>query len=201
MEAKIIHAKLKGYDLAFVTRAGVFSKHRIDPGSQLLIETAEIGAKDRILDIGCGYGPIGITGAKIATEGSVIMIDDSIRAIRLARENIKINHVKNAEATLSDGLEEVTGNKFTLILANPPSSAGLTIFEEFAEGAKKLLENKGRIYFVTQDRFKPVVKRIFENVYGNCDFVVRSKGYIVSVASKNDSRLDSRLRGNDGGQG
>lgn len=184
MNERIVQANLLGLGLAFKTRPGVFSKHRVDPGTQLLVETVEVGPNDVVLDLGCGYGLVGISLAKKMAGVKVILVDANIRAVRLAQENIKFNRVVRAEVRLSDGLEAVRGERFDLIVSNPPASAGLEILEEFAREGKRCLKPGGRIYFVTQERLKPTVERLFHQVFGNWELVKRSRGYIISLAKK-----------------
>ena len=85
---------------------------------------------------------------------------------------------------LSDGLEAVSNLRFNLIVSNPPASAGLGIFEEFIHDAYRCLVNNGCVYFVTQERLKPAVDRLFKHFFGNYKLVNRSRGYIISLAVK-----------------
>jgi len=179
-----IKAKLRGKDFLFHSRPGVFAKNDLDQGSKLLIETMEIKPGDTILDLGCGYGPIGIVAADLATQGRAVLIDANIRAVRLAEENIKINLITNARTFLSDGLEAVKDQQFTVVLSNPPASAGLEIFAEFGQGAFDCLRPGGKLYFVTQGRLKEAVKRVFEKVFGNFEIAARDNKYLVSLAIK-----------------
>ena len=179
-----IKEKLRGKIFLFHTKPGVFSKGAIDQGSKLLIETMDIKAGDIILDLGCGYGPIGIVAADLAIQGKVVLIDTNIRAVRLAEENIKINSIGNARAFLSDGLEAVENQQFTVILSNPPASSGIEIFEEFCQDSFNCLKSKGRLYFVTQSRLKEAVKRVFQKVFGNYEITSRNAKYLVSLAIK-----------------
>lgn len=179
-----IKATLRGKDFLFHSRPGVFAKNDVDQGSKLLIETMEIRPSDTILDLGCGYGPIGLVAATLATQGRAVLIDANLRAVRLAEENIKINSVGNARALLSDGLEAVAHQQFTVVLSNPPASAGLEIFVEFCQGAFTCLKPQGKLYFVTQARLKEAVKRVFEKVFGNFEIAARNNKYLVSLAVK-----------------
>ena len=149
-----------------------------------MIETMVIKPDDIVLDLGCGYGPIGIVAADLATQGKAILIDANIRAVRLAKENIKMNSLGNAKALLSDGLEAVADQQFTVILSNPPASSGLEIFAEFCQGAFDCLKPGGKLYFVTQARLKEAVKRVFEKVFGNFEIAARNNKYLVSLAIK-----------------
>lgn len=179
-----IKEKLRGKTFLFHTKAGVFSKATIDQGSRLLIETMAVKPGDTILDLGCGYGPIGVVAADLAAQGRAVLVDANLRAIRLATENININSVGNARALLSDGLEAVANQRFTVILSNPPASSGLEIFAEFCQDSFACLKPQGKLYFVTQGRLKEAVKRVFEKVFGNYEVAGRNAKYLVSLAVK-----------------
>lgn len=179
-----IQEELRGKNYIFHTKPGIFSKSRIDPGSRLLIETMEIRPTDLILDLGCGYGPIGIVAASLAYQGRVFLIDSNIRAVRLAEENIKLNSLTNTTALLSDGFEAVSNHQFSVILCNPPSSSGIEIFEEFCQDSLRHLKLGGKLYFVTQSRLKNAVKGIFERILGNFKIASRNAKYTVSLAIK-----------------
>lgn len=182
MNEILITTDLRGFDLKFKTKPGVFSKHQIDAGTQLLINSLDIQPNDNILDLGCGYGPIGIVAAKLAPEGKTVLVDANIRAVRLTQENIRLNKIPNAKALLSDGLEAVEQQKFQVVASNPPASSGLDIFNEFLANAKKCLSASGKIYFVTQERLKPTIERQFNRFFGNYQLVNRSREYIISLA-------------------
>ncbi|KKT78145.1 MAG: Methyltransferase small [Microgenomates group bacterium GW2011_GWB1_44_8] len=184
MNNDLIETNLRGSCFRFKTKPGVFSKHQIDTGTTLLINSLEIQTTDNILDLGCGYGPIGTVAARLAPKGQTTLIDANIRAIKLAEENIKLNNIPNANVILSDGLEAVSNLRFNLIVSNPPASAGLGIFEEFIHDAYRCLVNNGCVYFVTQERLKPAVDRLFKHFFGNYKLVNRSRGYIISLAVK-----------------
>ena len=179
-----IEGAFRGRKFLFKSKAGVFSKEKVDQGSRLLIEKMEIQPDDFILDLGCGYGPIGIVAATLANKGRVILIDSDLRAIHLSEENLVLNKVENAQVLLSDGWEATGSHHFSVILSNPPASSGIDIFQEFAEGAFAHLRPEGKLYFVTQSRLKEAVKRIFEKVFGNFKIVDRDSKYTVSLAVK-----------------
>jgi 16S rRNA (guanine1207-N2)-methyltransferase len=184
MESYLIKTRLRGHDFIFKTRAGVFSKHQVDVGTNLLIESLDVKPNDVVLDLGCGYGAVGIVAAGLTPGGKSILVDANIRAVRLAQENVVLNKIGNAEVRLSDGLEAVINERFDVIASNPPASSGLGLFDEFAQDAKECLKPGGKIYFVTQERLKPAVERLFTSVFGNYELAKRSRGYIISVARK-----------------
>lgn len=117
-------ATLRGIEFRFRTDRAVFSRERIDPGTRLLVEAMRIGRADTVLDLGCGYGVIGIVAARLAADGRVYLVDVNERAVELARANLELNGVHNAEVRAGDGTEPVAGIRFDTILMNPPVRAG-----------------------------------------------------------------------------
>lgn len=123
-DRRSIDTELRGKRLRFTSDAGVFSKGDIDHGSRVLIEAMEILEDAKVLDVGCGYGPIGISAAHLASKGHVTMIDINSRAVELARENAQHNGIRNVTVMESDVLSAVEGQTFDVILTNPPIRAG-----------------------------------------------------------------------------
>lgn len=142
---------------------------------------------DIVLDIGCGYGPIGIVAAALASKGSVYMVDTDIRAVDYTKKNIQLNKVQNAEVYISDGLQTVKDKIFDTILSNPPTHLPKETFIEFIEDSKKQLQGDGKIYFVTEKRLKPLLKREFERVFGNYSQVASGPEHIVGMALNSQS--------------
>ncbi|QHW32661.1 class I SAM-dependent methyltransferase [Paenibacillus rhizovicinus] len=180
-----IEAALRGHQLRFVTDAGVFSKTGVDFGSHVLLDALEVGESDRILDVGCGYGPMGITAAKLAPGGQVTMIDINERAVALANENVRLNGVKNASAIQSDLYERIQGQLFDTILTNPPIRAGKEVVHRIFEEGAKLLKPGGSMWVVIQKKQgAPSAEAKLEAVYGNVEEVTKEKGYRIFRARK-----------------
>ena len=118
-----VTANLRGREIILDTGSGVFSSGRIDPGTRLLIESCTAQDSQDILDLGCGYGAVGVSIAKAFPHSRIVMCDVNERAVMLAKANIKKNRVSNAEAVVSDGIPPAFG-PFDLVLLNPPQSAG-----------------------------------------------------------------------------
>ncbi|MBU5443747.1 class I SAM-dependent methyltransferase [Paenibacillus sp. MSJ-34] len=180
-----IEATLRGHRLKFVTDAGVFSKGGVDYGSKVLIEHMDIKPDANILDVGCGYGPIGLTAAKLAPDGQVTMIDVNERAVRLAQENAALNGVSNAEALQSDLFAGVAGRRFNTILTNPPIRAGKeTVHRIFTESFAHL-QDGGSLWVVIQKKQgAPSAKAKLESVFGRVEEVGKDKGYRIFKAVK-----------------
>lgn len=136
----------RGHGLSFMTDAGVFSKGELDAGSRLLLDALPPLQGD-VLDIGCGWGAIGIAVAKSNKQSRVTMLDVNRRALGLCQENCLRNGV-TAEILESDGMAAVLGRKFDAIITNPPIRAGKqVIYKMFAEAAASL-NAEGALYLV-----------------------------------------------------
>lgn len=174
----IIVYEVKGIKLQLTTDSGVFSKKKVDYGSNLLINSLP-PASGNVLDIGCGYGVIGISLAKLNPGSYVTMIDINERAVDLAEKNIKLNKVTNAKAMQSDGFSSVT-DKFDMIVSNPPIRAGKKVIYPIFENSINYLNPGGAIFIVIQK--KQGANSAFsklEEIYGNCDVINKSGGYWI----------------------
>lgn len=145
--------KLLGHSFTFTSGAGVFSKQSIDYGTRLLIEAfVNPTVKGNILDLGCGYGPIGISLARHLPERRVVMVDVNERAVSLAKDNAARNGLINVEVMQSDGFTNVEDVSFAAILTNPPIRAGKElIFSFFKESAARLIAG-GELWLVIQKK-------------------------------------------------
>ncbi|UFJ40644.1 class I SAM-dependent methyltransferase [Brevibacillus humidisoli] len=176
---------LRGYSLRFLTDAGVFSRERIDFGSLLLIETMQIDETAEVLDVGCGYGPIGLSAAKLAARGQVTMIDINERAVGLARRNAELNGIQNVEIAVSDLYAEVEGRQFDVILTNPPIRAGKETVHRIFEEGYPLLRPAGAMWVVIQKKQgAPSAYKKLQQIYSEVEEVERKKGYSIFRARK-----------------
>ncbi|MBP1996437.1 class I SAM-dependent methyltransferase [Paenibacillus eucommiae] len=176
---------LRGYKLVFGTDAGVFSKKGVDYGSKLLIETMKFDRSARVLDVGCGYGPIGITAAKLCPDGHVTMIDINERAVELCAENARKNGVFHVSVMQSDLFEKVKGHQFDVILTNPPIRAGKETVHRIFSEAYECLTQGGSLWVVIQKKQgAPSAKAKLESLYSEVEEVSRDKGYWILKATK-----------------
>ena len=183
MAEAIIHERLRGFDLRLATQPGVFAHRAVDPGSRLLIEAMRVSPTAKVVDLGCGYGAIGIAAAKLAARGHAVLVDSDIRATRLAQRNLELNEVHNAEVVLADGTHDLPPKmRFDVVLSNPPTHSGREVLDDFVASAYKVLRPRGQLYFVINRLLS--LKREVEEVFGNAEVVERSKGYIVVRAVK-----------------
>lgn len=178
-------ATLRGMEFTFTTDAGVFSRERVDFGSLLLIEVMQVKPADTVLDIGCGYGPIGAVAAKLAHEGQVYMVDVNERAAVLARRNLKANRVTNADVRVGDALEPVRGIAFDTILTNPPIRAGKAVIYRMVDEAYGALKPGGSLWVVIQNKQgAPSMKKKMQELFGNVLDVERKAGFHILQSVK-----------------
>lgn len=181
---------LRGREFKFVTDAGVFSKKTVDFGSRLLIETLDFSEMipGDLLDVGCGYGPMGLALAKEDPERKVEMVDINERALGLAKQNASNNRLSNVLIHTSDIYESVEGKEFAAIVSNPPIRAGKKVVHGVLTGAFDLLKNGGTLTIVIQKKQgAPSAKAKMEETFGNAQVIVKDKGYwiIQSFKAKN----------------
>lgn len=181
----IIKEKLCGRELTFETDAGVFSKKGIDYGSKALINAMEIPEHAQALDVGCGYGPIGICAAILAARGVVTMVDINERAVELAKRNAERNGVKNVRVLQSDLLAEVRNAEFDVVLTNPPIRAGKSVVHSIFEQAYEVLKPGGSLWVVIQKKQgSPSAYSKLESLYSETIEVTKDKGYRILKATK-----------------
>lgn len=172
-----LRVELLGQKMTFLTDAGVFSKKIVDFGSQLLLKCLEVNQRETVLDVGCGYGPLGLSLAK-AYGVQATMVDINTRALDLARRNAEKN---NAKATIfqSNIYEQVEGH-FDHVISNPPIRAGKQVVHEIIEKSKDFLETSGDLTIVIQKKQgAPSAKSKMEDVFGNCEILKKDKGYYI----------------------
>ncbi|HBP38960.1 MAG TPA: 16S rRNA methyltransferase [Clostridiales bacterium] len=177
--------RFRGQDFRFLTDSGVFSRRRLDFGSELLIETVirdQGKLAGRLLDLGCGYGPIGIVLKRLFPALEVVLADVNTRALDLARQNVRLNQTLYLEICQSDGLQSVAGD-FNFILLNPPIRAGkAVVYRLFAEAAERLRPG-GRLYVVIQKKQgAQSALRQLQALCGSAAVIERQAGYWILQA-------------------
>ena len=172
-----LKVELLGQQMTFLTDAGVFSKKMIDYGSRVLLSSLEFNKKETLLDVGCGYGTLGLTLAK-TQELEVTLVDINQRALDLARKNADANQV-SADIFQSNVYEQVTG-QFHHIISNPPIRAGKQVVHEVISGSYDHLLADGDLTIVIQKKQgAPSAKTKMEEVFGNCETLKKDKGYYI----------------------
>lgn len=168
--------------MIFTSDIGVFSKKYIDFGSYTLIDAfAPDSSKKTLLDVGCGYGPIGITLSKLYPYLNIKMIDINERAVSLAKKNIEQNKAQNVEVLKSNIYEKINEDeKYDYILTNPPIRAGKKVIYEIYDGALKHLNENGQLWVVIQKKQgAPSTISHLEEKFCNCEVVCKEKGYFI----------------------
>lgn len=174
------NTEISGIKFHFTTDASVFAKRMIDYGTRLLIEHLPFPLYGNVLDVGCGYGPIGLTVAALSPEAAVTMIDVNKRALELSRLNAVHNKIDHVEILESDGLAAVSERHFDWILTNPPIRAGKRVVHSIFEQARQHLSSQGQFWLVIQKKQgAPSAIKKLETLFTNVDVVGRSKGYAI----------------------
>jgi 16S rRNA G1207 methylase RsmC len=180
----VFRETLLGHDLLFHTTWGLFSPKGIDEGSRLLLEHLEVEPNDRAIDLGCGYGPLGLAIAASAPQGHCLMVDKDFVAVEYANANAARNGLGNAEAILSDGLRHVPPQRFTLAVSNLPAKTSKEHYYLFFHDIRDRLEPGGRFYVVVITGLRQFIARAFTEVFGNHTKVKQGRHYTVARATK-----------------
>lgn len=187
---QLFELTVRGIRLKLTTDAGVFSKQGLDYGSKALIERMEIPPGSRILDVGCGYGPIGLTAARLTQDGFADLVDVNERAVELARLNAEANGIGNVSVMQSDGLASVGGQRYDVILTNPPIRAGKGVVHRIFEECAEHLVPGGALWIVIQNKQgAPTARTKLEAIFGE-DAVAeigKDKGYRILRATNKKS--------------
>lgn len=189
--------EIKGITLELETDTDIFSPSAADRGTLAMLSEIEFRENDRVLDLGCGCGIVGILAAKL-TSNPVIMCDVSENAVRIAKENAEKNCVSSADIRVSNAYDNIPERDFTLILSNPPYHTDFSVAKSFIEGGFKRLATGGRLIMVTKrlDWYKNKLTSVFGGVK-----VRERDGYYVFIAekrpftSKKDSEKEQKQQG------
>ncbi|MEY8749067.1 class I SAM-dependent methyltransferase [Alkalicoccobacillus gibsonii] len=186
-EQKTWSTELRGFSLRLTSDRGVFSKHEVDFGSRTLIEHFQFPeVEGDLLDVGCGYGPIGLTLAKADPERTVHLLDVNERACTLARMNARQNRVENVLVFESDGFDKVPHEEYAAILTNPPIRAGKATVFSIYEQAHAHLKSGGELWVVIQKKQgAPSTLEKLRQLFGEVETVEKNKGYFIIRARKN----------------
>lgn len=184
---KKINVKLGKDDFTLLTDAGVFSKDKVDTGSKVLIEAAQNTSfpEGNLLDLGCGYGVVGLALAKKFSKREIEMVDVNERALSLSKDNAHLNQVKNVKIYQSNIFEEIQNKKFAGIISNPPIRAGKKVVHQILSEAYNHLRDGGKLQIVIQRKQgAPSAKKKMKEVFGNVERIELKKGYWVLESEK-----------------
>ncbi len=189
-----IEEQVQGIDLVLQTNEEVFSPTAVDKGTRAMLSFVEFTEGDKVLDLGCGCGVVGIVAAKQIGAERVVMCDVSENAVRLSAQNAKANGVEEVTVRQSDGLKEISETGFTLILSNPPYHTDFAVAKGFIEDGFKKLAIGGKMVMVTKrlDWYRNKLSSVFGGV------TVKGKdGYYVFIAEKRGNRKSKKEKKNE----
>ena len=182
-EDLVLDADLPGARLRLHSTWGLFSPREVDAGSRLLLEHLDVREDERALDLGCGYGPLGLAIARRAPTGRVHLVDRDFVAVDYARENARRNALDNVEVYLSNGFGAVAPDlALSLVVSNLPAKVGNELFRLLFHDARARMVPGARIVVVTINGLRDFVKREFTGTFGNCRKLKQGKSYTVSMA-------------------
>ncbi|MCP5418455.1 MAG: class I SAM-dependent methyltransferase [Chromatiaceae bacterium] len=173
---------LRGEKLDFHTTWGLFSPKSVDEGSRLLLDHLEVAADDDTLDLGCGYGPLGLTLARLAPQGISVLVDKDFVAVEYSKKNAILNNLKNVDIFLSNGFDQIAKRKFDLIVSNLPAKTGKELYYLYFYDALMRMNSGGRLYVVTISGLRQFIQRAFLEVFGNYEKVKQGQRYTVALA-------------------
>lgn len=183
--------EIQGIRVTLQTNEQVFSPMAIDKGTRAMLSFVHFLPEDKVLDLGCGCGIVGILAAKQIGAGRVVLCDVSEKAVQLSKENAKANGVEHLCVCQSDGLTDVQENEFTLILSNPPYHTDFAVAKHFIEDGFQKLSVGGRMIMVTKrlDWYRNKLSSVFGGVT-----VKEKDGYYVFFAEKRSMRKPTKAK-------
>jgi 16S rRNA (guanine1207-N2)-methyltransferase len=181
----VFTARLHDRDFTFHSTWGLFSPRGVDEGTGLLIDHLEVAPDADCLDLGCGYGPLGLTLAALAPQGLTHLVDKDFVAVEYSAKNAALNQLENVQAYLSNGFDQVPPEaRFDVIASNIPAKIGGELLSIFLHDAHARLKPGGQLYIVTISGLKDYMKRNLTDVFGNYDKLKQSKTYTAARALK-----------------
>lgn len=185
-EEKNWNFELLGNDFSFVTDNGVFSKNTVDYGSRVLLAAlSNTSFTGKVLDVGCGYGPIGLALAKKNPEAHFDLVDVNELALELAKKNVAQNQVANVSIYESNAYTNVKADDYEAIVTNPPIRAGKQVVHDILANAYDHLKVGGTLTAVLQKKQgAPSAKKKMTEVFGNCEVILKDKGYFILQSVK-----------------
>ncbi len=185
---RIVNFEINGVKFAFNSDQGVFSKNELDQGSRILIETLlPLTLKGKMLDMGCGIGPIGLTLAYFSPSLTVTCSDINTRALALCKSNAHSLALDQRVTCLQSDIYQNIEGQYDSIVSNPPIRCGKKVTYQIYLGAKSHLIDGGSLYVVVRKAQGALsVKAYLEEIYGNVEVLERSKGYYILKATKDE---------------
>ncbi len=175
---------LMGHQLQFHTTWGLFSPKGIDAGTHLLLDHLQVRPDERALDLGCGYGPIGLSIARSAPQGSCTMVDKDFVAVEYAKKNAALNNIGNVNIQLSNGFNQLGNECYSLVVTNLPAKASKEHYYLFFYDALQRLEPGGRFYIVVINGLRKFIAGAFKDIFGHHKKIKQGKTNTVAMAEK-----------------
>ncbi|GAC1371776.1 MAG: class I SAM-dependent methyltransferase [Aquirhabdus sp.] len=174
-----------GKTMQFTSTWGLFSPEKLDEGSLMLLDHIEFRKADSSIDLGCGYGVLGMTAARECPEGQHLLIDKDFVAVEYAKKNCFDNRLTNTEVQLSNGFRHVDpARRFDLVMSNLPAKASKEQHYLYLLDAYNAMNSGGRFYVVTINGLREFMQRTFKEVFGNSDKLKQGKTYTITMAQK-----------------
>lgn len=186
-----IEITIKNIDLKFNSSDKLFSPRNIDIGTLSMIDEVNFENESKILDLGCGYGFVGILAAKIIGEDKVVMCDIDTEAVEMSKHNAILNNVENINIIQSDGLKNIIDKDFFMILSNPPYHTDFSVAKHFIESGFYKLALNGKFIMVTKrlDWYKNKLSSVFGGVK-----VKEKNGYYIFISEKRNMIDSNKLK-------
>ena len=186
-----IEITIKNIDLKFNSSDKLFSPRNVDIGTLSMIDEVNFENENKILDLGCGYGFVGILAAKIIGEDKVVMCDIDTEAVEMSKHNAVLNNVENINIIQSDGLKNIADKDFSMILSNPPYHTDFSVAKHFIESGFYKLALNGKFIMVTKrlDWYKNKLSSVFGGVK-----VKEKNGYYIFISEKRNMIDSNKLK-------
>lgn len=180
-----INANVLGNALTFTTDAGVFSRDGLDRGTEVMLDALP-ELTGRILDLGCGWGAVGVSLGKKYPSLDIVMTDINQRAVDLSKRNLAANQVTNASVVQGDAFENVEG-LFDAVITNPPIRAGKAVIYNMFDEARNYLVSGGCLYIVIRkQQGAPSALKYLSSIYASAETIGRGSGFHVIRAVRQD---------------
>lgn len=176
--------KIKGFDIKFETKPGVFSEKGLDNGTRLLIDNLEVKESSLVADLGSGIGVIGLVIAKLNPRIHVHLLDDHLRSVELAKKNLELNSLQNAEVYLSDLFSAVSDRTYHQIITNPPQSLGNAFLKEIIMESFNHLKPGGTLWLVVKRNVRSFIERVLKEIFPKYEVVAFGREHVVMKAIK-----------------
>ncbi|KKU94628.1 hypothetical protein A3H89_02790 [Candidatus Amesbacteria bacterium RIFCSPLOWO2_02_FULL_48_11] len=179
----LIRENIRGFDLSLKTTWGLFSYQKIDPGTKLLAENIIVKPGKKCLDLGCGYGVLGVVMAKLSA-GQVWFIDRDVVALEYAKINCAHNNIEDFKVIASNGFESAGDEKFDLIVSNLPTHTANDMIEWLISESEKHLNPGGELWVVTVNALKQFMESGLKKTFGNYELVIKNSTHAVAKSRK-----------------